>query len=212
MHNLITKKVADHSPSKMLNINKTNKSTWHAKHQPWSWIWERKQVRRRGNLRADEYQALWMEVRKLIEKMTGVCPVPLFSPTQFTKAACQVRYATYTHAYMYCMYVCLHGSGRRLRFFKYVWVFLLPQSFTSLFHFCLSQTRTLTHMYFHTHTHTLRTFTAICTSPNTQRKNAVANVLRYFSGISVSETKNSVFCVQVTDVQPFLNPLSQPHI
>lgn len=31
---------------KMLNINRTNKSTLEAKQQPWSWIWERKQVRR----------------------------------------------------------------------------------------------------------------------------------------------------------------------
>lgn len=42
----------------MLNINKTNKSTVQAKHLPRSWIRERKQVRRRGDLRADEYGAL----------------------------------------------------------------------------------------------------------------------------------------------------------
>lgn len=43
-------------------------------------------------------------------------------------------------------------------------------------------------------------------------KKAVASVLRYFFGISVSETKNSMFCVQVTDVQSFLNsPPPQIH-
>lgn len=55
---MISKRVGNHSPLKMLNINKTNKSTSQARQQAWSWIWERKQVRRRGNLRADEYQAL----------------------------------------------------------------------------------------------------------------------------------------------------------
>lgn len=77
-----------------------------AKQQAWGWIWERKQVRRRGDLRADEYGSLWTDVRKLIEKMTGVCPVPLLSPTQFTEAVCQLRYAPYTQ--IHSIHVCTH--------------------------------------------------------------------------------------------------------
>lgn len=53
--------------------------------------------------------------------MTGVCPIPLLSPAQFTEAACQFRYAPYTqNAYIYCMYACLHVD-----FFKYVRVWML---------------------------------------------------------------------------------------
>lgn len=83
---------------------------------------------------------------------------------------------------------------------------------TIILHFALSRLSfTDTHTYIFSHTHSeLIQLSAHHQIP--RGKNAVANVLRYFFGISVSETKNSVFCVQVTDVQPFLNPLSQPHI
>lgn len=41
--------------------------------------------------------------------MTGVCPVPVFSPAQFTKAACQFRYATNTHTHRPTSSVCMRA-------------------------------------------------------------------------------------------------------
>lgn len=105
--------------------------------------------------------------------MTGVCAVPLFSPTQFTVAPCQFRYATYTHASIYCMYMevdvdldfsssCEPGTCTAFYNHNLSYLFFYV-TFTSLCH---------THMHIFTHT-------AVCTSPSTQRKKAVASSLAY---------------------------------
>lgn len=107
---------------------------------------------------------------KLIEKMMEVCPVSLFSPAQFTKAACQFRYSTYTSTV--CMrsymevdvdldFLSMCESGTCTAFYN-LHIFL-SLSFTSVF-------QGHAHLHIHIFTRTLRTFTAISTSPNTQRK------------------------------------------
>lgn len=87
--------------------------------------------------------------------MTGVCPIPLLSPAQFTEAACQFRYAPYTqNAYIYCMYACLHVD-----FFKYVRVWMLHHN---------PSHRSLSFPAFHIFT--LGAYRAVCTPPNRGEK------------------------------------------
>lgn len=124
-----------------------------------------------------------MEVRKLIEKMTGVCPVPLLSPAQFTEAACQFRYAPYTqNAYIYCMYACPHvdflsmcESGRCTAFSD------RNPSHRSL-------TLFLSFIFSHAHSEPIEP----SARHQIEGEKAVANVLRYFFGILKLRTLCSV--------------------
>lgn len=127
--------------------------------------------------------------------MTGVCPIPLLSPAQFTEAACQFRYAPYTqNAYIYCMYACLHVD-----FFKYVRVWMLH-------HNPSHRSLTLFLPFIFSHSEPIEPSARHQIEGEKSCGKRVALLLWH------SETENSVFCVRVTDAQSFLDPLSPPHI
>lgn len=138
-----------------------------------------------------------MEVRKLIEKMTGVCPVPLFSPAQFTEAACQFRYTSHTHTptSTVCMLPCMEVDVDFLSMCESVACRVIFYNHNP----SLSHTHTQLHIFSHSE--------PIQPSAHQQIPEG-----KNYCVSRVSKTKTSVFCVQVTDVQPFLYPLSQPHI
>lgn len=125
LHNLNAKMTAERSPSKMLNINKTNKSTLQAKHRPWSWIWERKQVRGRGEPEGRWIRSFVNGSQKVNRENDRSLPSPPSLPRTVYWGSLPVQIRSIHAKRLHLLYVCVPTC----RFFKYVWVWTLHSFF-----------------------------------------------------------------------------------